>query len=168
MPGETPGGRRLFRVEGDASDGEVLLEGDCARVKCVGAEMKTGRLTIQGNVGMHLGAEMRGGEIRVHGNAGDWVGAEMRGGRIHVHGDAGHLVGAGYRGSRLGMRGGDCDCHNAMSPHAPMMEPALGGPALMPGGPPSTLPTITSIPTTPPPQAFKVPTATTTPYNPSN
>src|SRR5205823_7329259 len=96
----------FFGVEGDANDGEVVLEGDCGRVKWVGAGMKAGRLTVRGNVGMHLGAEMRGGEIQVHGNAADWVGAEMRGGRIHVHGDAGHLVGAAYRGSRHGMRGG--------------------------------------------------------------
>ena len=60
----------FFRVEGDASDGEILLEGDCSRVKWVGAEMTRGRVTVQGNVGMHLGAEMRGGEIVVHGDAG--------------------------------------------------------------------------------------------------
>jgi formylmethanofuran dehydrogenase subunit C len=96
----------FFRVEGDAGDGEVVIEGDCSRVKWLGAGMTRGRLTVRGNVGMHLGSEMRGGEVHVHGNAGDWVGAEMRGGRIHVRGDAGHLVGAAYRGSRLGMRGG--------------------------------------------------------------
>jgi formylmethanofuran dehydrogenase subunit C len=96
----------FFRVEGDAGDREIVLEGDCARVKWLGASMTSGRLTIHGNAGMHLGAEMTGGEIHVHGHAGDWVGAEMRGGRIHVHGDAGHLVGGAYRGSRAGMRGG--------------------------------------------------------------
>jgi formylmethanofuran dehydrogenase subunit C len=96
----------FFQVSGDAGDQDIVLEGDCSRVKWVGAEMTSGRLTVRGNIGMHLGAEMRGGEVQVHGNAGDWVGAEMRGGRIHVHGNAGHLVGAGYRGSRLGMRGG--------------------------------------------------------------
>jgi formylmethanofuran dehydrogenase subunit C len=96
----------FFSVEGDAADQDVLVEGDCGRVKLLGAMMKSGKLTIRGNAGMHVGAEMTGGEIQVHGSAGDWVGAEMRGGRIHVHGDAGHLVGAGYRGSRLGMRGG--------------------------------------------------------------
>jgi formylmethanofuran dehydrogenase subunit C len=96
----------FFSVAGDAADQEVVVEGDCTRVKMLGAGMRSGRLTIHGNVGMHLGAEMSGGEIRVHGNAGDWVGAELHGGRIHVHGDAGHLVGAGYRGSRHGMRGG--------------------------------------------------------------
>jgi formylmethanofuran dehydrogenase subunit C len=96
----------LFSVEGDANDGELTIEGDCRRVKWIGAAMTRGRITVRGDAGMHLGAEMAGGEIHVHGNAGDWVGAEMRGGRIHVHGDAGHLVGGAYRGSRAGMRGG--------------------------------------------------------------
>jgi formylmethanofuran dehydrogenase subunit C len=96
----------FFAVEGDAGDQEVVIEGDCSRVKLIGANMTSGRITVHGNVGMHLGAEMKGGEIQVHGNAGDWVGAEMRGGRIHVHGDAGHLVGAAYRGTQVGTRGG--------------------------------------------------------------
>lgn len=96
----------FFRVEGDAGDEQIVIEGDCSRVKWIGSGMTRGRITIHGAVGMHLGAEMKGGVIEVHGPAGDWVGAEMRGGRIHVHGDAGHLVGAAYRGSRAGMRGG--------------------------------------------------------------
>lgn len=96
----------FFTIEGDAADRQIVLEGDCSRVKWIGAGMTTGKITVHGNVGMHLGSEMKGGEIEVHGNASDWVGGEMRGGRIHVHGHAGHLVGAGYRGSRVGMRGG--------------------------------------------------------------
>jgi formylmethanofuran dehydrogenase subunit C len=96
----------FFTVAGDANDENLVIEGDCSRVKWIGAGMTRGRITIHGNAGMHLGAEMAGGEIELHGNAGDWVGAEMRGGRIHVHGHAGHLVGAAYRGSRAGMRGG--------------------------------------------------------------
>ncbi|HJT78675.1 MAG TPA: formylmethanofuran dehydrogenase subunit C, partial [Gemmataceae bacterium] len=84
----------FFRVEGDAGNGEIVVEGDCGRLKWVGAGMTTGRIRVEGNVGMHLGAEMKGGAIEVRGNAGDWVGGEMRGGRIHVHGDAGHLAGA--------------------------------------------------------------------------
>jgi formylmethanofuran dehydrogenase subunit C len=96
----------FFHIEGDAADQHVHIEGDCSRVKMMGAMMKSGRIAIDGNAGMHLGAEMTGGQIELHGKAGDWAGAEMRGGLIHVHGDAGHLVGAGYRGSRLGMRGG--------------------------------------------------------------
>ena len=96
----------FFAVEGDASDEVITLEGDCSRVKWIGAGMTRGSITVHGNVGMHLGAEMRGGTIKVYGNSGDWVGAEMRGGRIHVHGDAGSMAGAAYRGNRVGMRGG--------------------------------------------------------------
>ncbi len=96
----------FFQVTGRADDGDIRIEGECGRVKWIGAGMTRGRIVIDGNAGMHLGAEMRGGEIQVHGGAGDWLGAEMRGGRIHVHGDAGHLVGGAYRGSRRGMRGG--------------------------------------------------------------
>jgi formylmethanofuran dehydrogenase subunit C len=96
----------FFAAEGNAGEREVVIEGDCSRVKLIGADMVSGRILVEGNVGMHLGAEMRGGEIEVRGNAADWAGAEMRGGRIHVRGDAGHLAGAAYRGSARGMRGG--------------------------------------------------------------
>jgi formylmethanofuran dehydrogenase subunit C len=96
----------FFAVEGDSADQQLVIEGDCHRVKWIGAGMNSGRITVHGPVGMHLGAEMKGGTIEVHGCAGDWVGAEMRGGLIQVHGDVGHLLGAGYRGSPAGMRGG--------------------------------------------------------------
>ena len=96
----------LFAIRGDASDGQVVIEGDGGNVKWIGAGMTDGQITIHGRIGMHLGSEMQGGRIIVEGDTGDWVGAEMRGGFIHVRGRAGHLVGAGYRGSRLGMRGG--------------------------------------------------------------
>ena len=77
----------FFAVDGDADDGEIVIEGDCSRVKWIGTGMTRGRIRVAGGVGMH-------------------VGSEMRGGRIHVRGKAGHLVGAAYRGSRRGMRGG--------------------------------------------------------------
>ncbi len=95
-----------FAAEGDPSDGAVVVEGDCARVKRIGQNMASGTITVRGAAGMHLGAEMTGGTIEVEGDAGDWVGAEMRGGMIHVRGSAGHLVGGCYRGGNAGMRGG--------------------------------------------------------------
>ncbi|MBI2191065.1 MAG: formylmethanofuran dehydrogenase subunit C [Planctomycetes bacterium] len=84
----------------------AVIEGDCSRVKHIGAGMTRGLLVVDGNAGMHAGAEMSGGRLEVRGNAGDWTGAEMRAGRIHIRGDAGHLLGGAYRGSRTGMRGG--------------------------------------------------------------
>jgi len=98
----------FFDVSGSAADdNEMIWEGECAKVKLIGANLQQGKILVRGNAGMHLGAEMRGGEIIVEGNAADWVGAEMHGGRIHVHGNAGHLVGAAYRGARRGMTGGE-------------------------------------------------------------
>jgi formylmethanofuran dehydrogenase subunit C len=96
----------FFQIEGDAGDEQIVLQGDCSRVKLVGSNMTSGSITVEGNIGMHVGAEMRGGTIDVKGSAAGWVGAEMRDGTIRIRGDAGHLVGAGYRGSRFGMRGG--------------------------------------------------------------
>ena len=97
----------LFDVSGSAADGVIVWEGDCSRVKLIGSSLKSGRILVDGDAGMHLGAEMEDGEIIVKGNAGDWVGAEMHGGSIHVHGNAGHLIGAVYRGGRRGMTGGE-------------------------------------------------------------
>jgi formylmethanofuran dehydrogenase subunit C len=96
----------FFDASGYAADRDVVLEGDCSRVKWVGAAMTSGRITVRGDVGMHVGSEMTGGELHVFGNAADWAGAEMRGGLLHIRGKAGNLAGAVYRGGQVGMRGG--------------------------------------------------------------
>jgi formylmethanofuran dehydrogenase subunit C len=95
----------FFAVEGEASD-HLEIRGDASKVKWIGRGMTRGRITMNGNVGMHLGAHMKGGVIEVSGNASDWVGAEMRGGLIRIHGNAGGQVGAAYRGSLSGMNQG--------------------------------------------------------------
>nr|WP_052322766.1 hypothetical protein [Methanotorris formicicus] len=68
--------------------------------------MTSGKIIINGNVGIQLGSEMKGGEIIVNGNAGNWVGREMKGGLIKINGNAGDYVGSAYRGSWHGMKGG--------------------------------------------------------------
>src|SRR5262245_9217727 len=95
-----------FTIDGDPTDQRIEMDGDCSRVKWLGAEMTAGELHIRSAVGMHAGSAMRGGRLEISGHADDWLGAEMRGGEIHVHGTAGHHAGAAYPGSRLGMRGG--------------------------------------------------------------
>jgi formylmethanofuran dehydrogenase subunit C len=97
----------FFDVSGSAADNHLIWEGDCSKVKLIGAQLTEGTIHVEGNAGMHLGAGMRGGAILVSGNADDWVGAEMHGGRIHIRGNAGDLVGAVYRGGRRGMTGGE-------------------------------------------------------------
>jgi formylmethanofuran dehydrogenase subunit C len=95
----------IFEVQGEKSDRSRII-GDLSRIKKIGYGMKSGRIVIEGNVGMHLGATMEGGEIVVEGHASDWLGAEMKGGLIRVKGDAGNLIGAAYRGSKRGMNRG--------------------------------------------------------------
>ncbi len=96
----------LFQVSGDASDLQMIWEGNLAGVHWLGAKMNAGTVKVHGSAGRHLGSQMQGGTIDVSGDAGDWVGAEMRGGRIRVKGNAGHLIAAAYRGSARGMTGG--------------------------------------------------------------
>ena len=96
----------FFAVTGNAMSGEMLIRGDCSRVKRIGAGMTAGRIVVEGDVGFHAGAEMQGGELCIQGNASDWLGAEMSGGVIHVAGNTGNQTGAAYRGSRHGVRGG--------------------------------------------------------------
>lgn len=95
----------FFEVE-EGADGEIFIDGDVSTVKYIGAGMKSGKIIIKGDAGMHLGSEMEGGEIIVGGNVSDWSGAETKGGLIKIGGDAGNLLGAAYRGSKVGMKGG--------------------------------------------------------------
>ena len=98
----------FFTVSGSAADDETMVwQGDCTKVKLIGTGLLSGKILVEGDVGMHLGAEMRGGEITVRGNVGDWLGAELHGGRIRVHGNAGHMIGAVYRGGHKGMTSGE-------------------------------------------------------------
>jgi formylmethanofuran dehydrogenase subunit C len=107
----------LFTVEADGT-GNIMVEGDLRHVKGVGQGMSRGRITLHGDVGMHLGAGMSGGEIVVHGNVDAWAGAHMRGGLLRVCGAAGPLLGAAYPGEKRGMSGGVILVHGDAGPRA--------------------------------------------------
>ena len=61
----------FFDVNGDPASGEIMVRGDCSRIKLLGAKMTSGRMIIDGNAGWHTGAGMLGGELVIRGNAGD-------------------------------------------------------------------------------------------------
>ena len=102
--------REVFDISGEAggttSDLTITLNGNLSKVKRVGRRMSTGKIVINGSVGMYVGEEMKGGSILIHGNAGSLAGIGMKGGVIEVDGDAGDAIGSGYRGGRSGMEGG--------------------------------------------------------------
>lgn len=103
--------REIFDVERSgtaetAAEVEIVLRGNTGRIKRIGEYMKAGRITVEGDIGMHCGNFMEGGIIEIMGNADSWLGREMRGGEIIVRGKAGDYCGSGYRGEKRGMRGG--------------------------------------------------------------
>jgi len=89
----------------------IQLRGDLRKVRMIGARMSIGKITIEGDVGMHLGGMMKGGEILVKGNVDSWLGCMMEGGRIEVTGSAADYVGAPHRGSTDGMKNGTIAIH---------------------------------------------------------
>jgi len=100
----------LFKIvhkTDDASEKTAIrISGDVSKVRRIGAKMSTGKIIIEGDVGMHLGEKMEGGVITVTGNVDSWAGGRMKGGTIEIKGDTGDYVGAAYRGSTQGMSGG--------------------------------------------------------------
>jgi len=113
----------LFKVdevkaEDQPENAAIAVYGDVSKVRRIGLGMKTGEITINGEVGMHLGEEMKDGKITVHGNAAGWAGSMMKGGTIEIHGSAGDYLAAPYRGSTEGMCGGRVIVHGNVGSEA--------------------------------------------------
>ena len=85
---------------------EIIIRGDSSHIKRIGEHMEGGKITIEGDIGMHCGNFMSDGVIEIMGNADSWLGREMNGGTIICHGDAADYAGSGYRGEKHGMKGG--------------------------------------------------------------
>jgi formylmethanofuran dehydrogenase subunit C len=96
----------LFSIRGERASA-VRVSGDLGTVDGLGAEMTSGSLTIEGNVGREVGRMMRGGSIVVHGSAGTDAGLAMAGGSLTITGDAGERLGAPLPGASRGMAGGE-------------------------------------------------------------
>ncbi len=100
----------LFKIDEEKDTEEeitIKISGDLSRVRRIGTEMSTGKIIVNGDVGMHLGEEMKGGEIIVFGNSDSWVGSMMENGTILIKGNADDYIGSSYRGaSNRGMKGG--------------------------------------------------------------
>lgn len=85
---------------------EIVIEGGSERFDRVGEAMRTGVLTVRGDVGQQAGRLMAGGRLVIQGNAGGWAASGLRGGIVEITGDAGAFLGGPLAGERTGMRGG--------------------------------------------------------------
>ena len=100
----------FFEVSGNpgntAAETDIVIAGDCSRVKYIGNKMTAGSITVNGNADMYVGGWMKGGKIHVKGDVHSFCGIAMEGGEIEVDGNAQNYVGCNYRGDWRGMRGG--------------------------------------------------------------
>ena len=76
----------FFEVSGDAgataADTDIVIAGDCTRVKYIGSKMTAGTVTVNGNADMYVGGWMKGGKIHIKGNMDSFCGIQMEGGEI--------------------------------------------------------------------------------------
>ena len=114
-----PGGQQvgnLFDIAaGDAQ--HLIIRNASERLTHVGAGMRSGTLTVEGNCGAYAGQALRGGKLIVTGNAGDFAGAAtagdrqgMRGGIIAIQGNAGDRAGERMRRGLI-LVGGDAGAY---------------------------------------------------------
>jgi formylmethanofuran dehydrogenase subunit C len=105
---ELHGGLRvadLFDVEAGGPQ-QLLIRTSCDRLPRIGAAMRSGRLTAEGDCGAYAGLGLNGGSLDISGSAGDFAGSGMRAGTIRIGGNAGDHAGGALAGDRQGMRGG--------------------------------------------------------------
>lgn len=95
----------LFDVAGEDAT-NIIIQGSNARLDCVGAGLRSGSITVEGDAGAYTGLGMSGGRLHVAGSAGPWTGARMSGGTLSVAGDAGEHLGGAMPGDVRGMSGG--------------------------------------------------------------
>jgi len=93
----------LFDVGvGDAQ--HLIFRNSCERLTHIGAGMRSGVITVEGDCGSHAGLGMKGGSLIINGNTGDFAGGAlpgdrqgMRGGILAIQGNAGDRAGERMR-----------------------------------------------------------------------
>ena len=84
----------------------VVIRNSCDRLTHIGAAMRCGAITVEGDCGAYAGLGLNGADLIVTGNAGSFAGSGMKAGLIRIHGNAGDFAGGALEGDRQGMRGG--------------------------------------------------------------
>jgi|GEM_PF-3085950 len=101
----------LFRIQGntDTEMLEFIATGEAQsldRVDWLGANMRSGSIRVEGNLGNYGGAEMSGGTLSIAGSIGSSAGCQMSGGTLLIRDEAGDNLAGVFPGSLRGQRGG--------------------------------------------------------------
>ena len=89
-----------------AADTKIVINGDCSKMKYIGAKMTAGEVVVNSTTDMYTGSWMSGGKLLVKGDVHSFCGLAMKGGEFTIEGNAGNYLGAAYRGDWRGMAGG--------------------------------------------------------------
>jgi formylmethanofuran dehydrogenase subunit C len=99
-----------FTISGEAgataAETKIVINGDCTKMKYIGAKMTAGEVVVNSSCDMYTGSWMTGGRLLVNGDVHSFCGLAMAGGEFIVNGNAGNYLGAAYRGDWRGMSGG--------------------------------------------------------------
>ncbi len=99
-------------IEIGAGDAQhLVIRNSCHRLTHIGAAMRSGTITVEGDCGAYAGLGLNGGRLHVTGSAGPFAGSGMKAGMIQIGGDAGDFAGGALEGDRQGMRGGILAIH---------------------------------------------------------
>ncbi|MBU0771130.1 MAG: formylmethanofuran dehydrogenase subunit C [Gammaproteobacteria bacterium] len=101
----TPSVGELFDIAGD-DVGDIVFRAGCDRLERIGAGMKSGRISVEGDAGAYVGQGLLGGVITISGSAGAFCASGMKGGRIEIAGNVGDAAGGAIPGDMKGMAGG--------------------------------------------------------------
>lgn len=94
----------VFDVSGDDTN-HIVFKNTNDQCHYIGYQMKTGSITIEGNVGNYLGAAMQGGVIVCKGNAAERTADLMRRGILLVEGNVGEYCASSMRAGTVGVLG---------------------------------------------------------------
>ena len=99
-----------FTVSGNTgatpADTKIVINGDCTKMKYIGAKMTAGEMVVNSSCDMYTGSWMKGGKLTVNGDVHSFCGLAMKGGEFTINGNAGNYLCAAYRGDWRGMSGG--------------------------------------------------------------
>ncbi|PNG26131.1 formylmethanofuran dehydrogenase subunit C [Methylocella silvestris] len=96
----------IFDVKLDGAFDKIHFKGGSSRLDHLGAGLKDGEITLEGDCGHAAGRAMSGGSLVISGSAGPFAGSALSGGVMEIKGEAGDFLGGPLDGEIEGMSGG--------------------------------------------------------------
>lgn len=95
----------IFDINGSDMQ-NIQFKNSTDKLNYLGANMASGSMVIEGDVGAYLGYALKQGEIHCQGNTEAFAACNMSGGLLKIDGNTGDFLGGASSGLRKGMRGG--------------------------------------------------------------